>query len=123
MPYRIHIILNRIGIPFAEQPLTKANHPWINGKVDKMNRTIKVYHYDSHDQLCRHLANFFAARNFAGGFKTLRGSHPARASRSKQMQPNCLVKRMLNQALLHAAMLCGVEMPNASFDPVLTLWA
>jgi hypothetical protein len=86
VPYRIHIILNRIGIQFAEQPLTKANHPWINGKVDKMNRTIKGYHYDSRDPLCRHLADFFAARNFASCVKTLRGSHPARASRPKQIR-------------------------------------
>lgn len=86
VPDCIRTTLNRIGIRFAKQPLTGQNHPWINGQVEKMNRTIKGYHYDSHDPLCRHLADFFAARNFASCVKTLRGSHPARASRPKQIR-------------------------------------
>jgi len=79
--YRIHTILTDNGIQFAEQPryrnnaysrqmrfdmiggingiehrLTKPNHPWINGQVERINRTIKEatvkrYHYDSHVQL------------------------------------------------------------------------
>ena len=36
--------------------LTKPKHPWTNGQVERMNRTIKDatvkrYHYDDHDQL------------------------------------------------------------------------
>jgi hypothetical protein len=43
-----------------------------------MNRTIndatvKRYHYDDHDQLRRHLADFVAAYNFARRLKTLKG--------------------------------------------------
>ena len=43
-----------------------------------MNRTLKEatvqrYHYDSHDQLRRHLADFLAAYNFAKRLKTLKG--------------------------------------------------
>ena len=39
-----------------EHRLTKPKHPWTNGQVERMNRTIKDatvkrYHYDSHDQL------------------------------------------------------------------------
>ena len=41
-----------------EHRLTKPNHPWTNGQVERMNRTIKDatvkrYHHDSHDQLRR----------------------------------------------------------------------
>lgn len=48
-----------------------------------MNRTIKDatvkrYHYDTHDQLKEHLAQFLAAYNFAKRLKTLRGPTPYR---------------------------------------------
>ena len=61
--------------------LTKPKHPWTNGQVERMNRTLKEatvrrYHYDSHDQLREHLAAFLAAYNFAKRLKTLRGLTP-----------------------------------------------
>ena len=60
---------------------TKPKHPWTNGQVERMNRTIKEatvrrYHYDDHDQLRRHLDAFVAAYNFAKRLKTLRGLTP-----------------------------------------------
>jgi IS30 family transposase len=100
VPYQVHTILTDNGIQFAEQPrnrntiysrpmrfdmiceangiehrLTKPNHPWTNGQVERMNRTIKEatvkrFHYDSHDQLRTHLADFMAAYNFARRLKT-----------------------------------------------------
>ena len=67
-----------------EHRLTKPNHPWTNGQVERMNRTIKDatvkrYHYDVHDQLRQHLADFVAACNFARRLKTLRGLTPYEA--------------------------------------------
>ncbi len=64
-----------------EHRLTKPNHPWTNGQVERMNRTIKDatvkrYHYDSHVQLRVHLADFLAAYNFARRLKTLNGLTP-----------------------------------------------
>ena len=61
-----------------EHRLTKPNHPWTNGQVERMNRTLKEatvkrYHYESHNQLREHLAAFLAAYNFAKRLKTLRG--------------------------------------------------
>jgi transposase-like protein len=61
--------------------LTKPRHPWTNGQVERMNRTIKEatvkrFYYDSHDQLRTHLADFVAAYNFARRLKTLRGLTP-----------------------------------------------
>ena len=106
VPYRIHTILTDNGIQFAEQPrnrntassrqmrfdmiceandiehrLTKPNHPWTNGQVERMNRTIKEatvkrFHYESHEQLRTHLDDFIDAYNFARRLKTLSGLTP-----------------------------------------------
>ena len=75
---RFDMICEANGI---EHRLTKPNHPWTNGQVERMNRTIKDatvkrYHYDSHDQLRTHLADFMAAYNFARRLKTLSGLTP-----------------------------------------------
>src|SRR3979411_503453 len=80
VPYRLHTVLTDNGIQFADLPknrdgwtaryrvhrfdqicrangiehrLTKPNHPWTNGQVKRMNRTLKEatvnrYHYDAH---------------------------------------------------------------------------
>jgi Integrase core domain len=80
VPYTIHTVLTDNGIQFAnrardkyafhhifdrvcaengiEHRLTKLNHPWTNGQVERMNRTIKEatvkrFHYDNHNQLRR----------------------------------------------------------------------
>ena len=89
---RFDMICQANGI---EHRLTKPNHPWSSkdqktirgivfprdGQVERMNRTIKEatvkrYHYDSHDQLRAHLADFIAAYNFARRLKTLSGLTP-----------------------------------------------
>ena len=64
-----------------ERRLTKPKHPWTNGEVERMNRTIKDatvkrFHYDRHDQLRTHLADLMAAFNFARRLKTLGGPTP-----------------------------------------------
>jgi transposase InsO family protein len=61
--------------------LTKPNHPWTNGQVERMNRTIKEatvrrYYYESHDRLRAHLATFLDAYNYARRLKTLNGLTP-----------------------------------------------
>jgi transposase InsO family protein len=103
VPYRIHTVLTDNGIQFTsrardiwdgdhifdrvcrehgiEHRLTKVNHPWTNGQVERMNRTIKDatvkrYHYESHDQLRAHLQLFVDAYNHARRLKTLRGLTP-----------------------------------------------
>jgi transposase InsO family protein len=108
VPYKIEIVLTDNGIQFADLPknrsgptamfrghpfdrvcanhgiehrLTKPNHPWTNGQVERMNRTIKEatvqrYHYDRHEQLESHLADFVAAYNFGRRLKALQGLTP-----------------------------------------------
>lgn len=103
VPYAIHTVLTDNGIQFTnrardryafkhifqrlceqndiEHRLTKLKHPWTNGQVERMNRTIKDatvkrFHYDRHDQLRRHLEDFVAAYNFARRLKTLKGLTP-----------------------------------------------
>ena len=70
---RFDMICEANGI---EHRLTKPNHPWTNGQVERMNRTIKEatvmrLHYESHDQLRAHLKGFIAAYNFVRRLKTL----------------------------------------------------
>jgi len=61
--------------------LTKPKHPWTNGQVERMNRTIKEatvkrFHYETHDELRGHLADFVSAYNYAKRLKTLKGLTP-----------------------------------------------
>ena len=64
-----------------------------------MNRTIKEatvkrYHYDSHDELRVHLANFVDAYNFARRLKTLKGLTPYESvCKSWTSEPNLVVSR------------------------------
>ena len=89
----------RYGI---EHRLTKPNHPWTNGQVERMNRTIKVatvrtYHYDGHAQLREHLASFLDAYNFAKRLKTLAGLTPYQfICSSFQKQPNFFTSNPLH---------------------------
>jgi transposase InsO family protein len=108
VPYKIHTVLTDNGIQFTFPPryangptvgyvshmfemrcrengiehrLTKIKHPWTNGQVERMNRTIKEatvrrYHYDSHRQFDTHLRDFITAYNFARRLKTLKGLTP-----------------------------------------------
>jgi transposase InsO family protein len=67
-----------------EHRLTKPRHPWTNGQVERMNRTIKDatvkrFYYETHDELRKHLADFVAAYNYARRLKTLRGLTPYEA--------------------------------------------
>jgi len=64
--------------------LTKPRHPWTNGQVERMNRTlkdatVKRFHYETHDQLRSHLADFVGAYNFGRRLKTLKGLTPYEA--------------------------------------------
>ena len=108
VPYEIHTVLTDNGSQFCHPPryrngptaqwlthmfdlccnghgiehrLTKPKHPWTNGQVERMNRTIKEatvkrYYYASHDQLKVHMHSFLMACNFARCLKTLKGLTP-----------------------------------------------
>ena len=108
VPYRVHTVLTDNGLQFTdlqrirerqtarhrahpfgetcqansiEHRLTKPNHPWTNGQVERMNRTLKEatvkrYHYENHAQLRSHVADFVSAYNFARRLKTLKGLTP-----------------------------------------------
>ena len=76
-----HMFAMRCRENGIEHRFTKINHPWTNGQVERMNRTIKDatvrrYHYDSHDQLRQHLDDFISAYNFGRRLKTLKGLTP-----------------------------------------------
>ena len=80
-PFRAHAFECACAIHRIDHRLTKPNHPWTNGQVERMNRTLKEatvqrYHYESHDRLKAHLATFADAYNFAKRLKTLKGLTP-----------------------------------------------
>ena len=82
--FRAHAFEYACATLDIDHRLTKPAHPWTNGQVERMNRTIKDattkrFHYESHDQLRRHLADFVAAYNFAKRLKTLKGLTPYEA--------------------------------------------
>jgi len=122
VPYRLHTVLTDNGLQFTDLPrirdgriaryrvhpfsetcrdngiehrLTKPNHPWTNGQVERMNRTLKEatvkrYYYETHDQLRSHLADFVAAYNFARRLKTLKGLSPYEyICQAWTKQPDC----------------------------------
>ena len=79
--YITHMFDMRCRENGIEHRLTKIKHPWTNGQVERMNRTIKEatvkrYHYDSHAQLTAHLHDFVDAYNYGRRLKTLRGLTP-----------------------------------------------
>jgi len=103
VPYKLHTVLTDNGIQFCnherhryafphifdrvcaensiQHRLTKINHPWTNGQVERMNRTlkeatVKKFYYQTHQHLKEHLQTFLMAYNFAKRLKTLRGLTP-----------------------------------------------
>jgi transposase InsO family protein len=57
--------------------LTKPRHPWTNGQVERIkDATVKRFHYETHDELRSHLADFVSDYNFAKRLKTLKGLTP-----------------------------------------------
>lgn len=127
VPYRIHTILTDNGIQFTNQKrhkyafkhlfdrictahgiehrLTKPNHPWTNGQVERMNRTLKDatvhrYYYNSHQQLREHLATFLLAYNYAKRLKTLKGLTPYEyICQQWQQQPERFLRDPLHDTL------------------------
>jgi transposase InsO family protein len=80
-PFRAHAFEYACAITNIDHRLTKPKHPWTNGQVERMNRTIKEatvkrFFYETHDHLRSHLADFVAAYNFAKRLKTLKGLTP-----------------------------------------------
>ena len=107
VPYKIHPVLTDNGLQFTnrqrhpyavhhifdvvchehgiEHRLTQVNHPWTNGQVERMHRTlkeatVKTYHDQTHQHLKAHLQAFFMAYNFVTRLKTLRGLTPTSTS-------------------------------------------
>ncbi len=103
VPYAIHKAWTDDGVQFAQLPhrqrpephlfdavcaehgiehrCTQVAHPWTNGQVERMNRTLKEatvkrYHYADPAELDAHLQAFLRAYNHAKRLKKLRGKTP-----------------------------------------------
>ena len=75
---RAHAFEHACALANIDHRLTKPKHPWTNGQVERMNRTIKDdtvrrFYYETYEQLRSHLTDFVAAYNFAKRLKTLKG--------------------------------------------------
>jgi transposase-like protein len=114
VPYKIHRILTDNGAQFTNKylktkkahefdsicskngiihKLTKVAHPWTNGQVERMNRTIKdatvkKYYYENSEQLGRHINDFVRAYNFGKRLRALKGLTPFEfAAKNLQKDP------------------------------------
>ena len=79
--FRAHAFEYACALSEIDHRLTKPRHPWTNGQVERMNRTIKEatvkrYHYETHEHLRQHLSHFVAAYNYARRLKTLKELTP-----------------------------------------------
>ena len=101
--YKVHKLLTDKGIQFRnlphhtrvgrhpvgqlceewgmEQRFTQPAHPWTNGQVERLNRTLKEatskrFHYENAAQLNSHLQAFLLAYTFAKRLKQLKGLTP-----------------------------------------------
>jgi transposase InsO family protein len=99
VPYKINKVLTDNGIQFTnhhhknafthifericnehhiEHRKTNVKHPWTNGQVERMNRTLKEatvnsFHYASHDELKQHLHAYLMAYKFVKRLKAIKG--------------------------------------------------
>lgn len=103
LPYRVHTVLTDNGVQFTKRPgtehykphpfdvichrygiehrLTRPFHPWTNGQVERMNRTLKEatvrhFHYATLDELASHLKDYLWAYNSARPLRSLKGRSP-----------------------------------------------
>ena len=103
VPYAIIKVLTDNGVQFAQLPhrcggephlfdtvcaahgiehrRTRVAHPWTNGQVERMNRTLKEatvrrYYYRDKEELNTHLQRFLQAYNGGKRLKKLRGKTP-----------------------------------------------
>ncbi|WP_310621695.1 IS481 family transposase [Flexibacterium corallicola] len=80
-PFRCHGFVLACAQNHIDHQLTKPAHPWTNGQVERMNRTLKEasvrrYYYQTHSELRTHLETFIQAYNFAKRLKALKGQTP-----------------------------------------------
>ena len=103
VPYKITKVLTDNGVQFTQLPhrrraephlfdavcaahgiehrCTRVAHPWTNGQVERLNRTLKEatirrYHYRNETELNTHLQSFLRAYNGGKRLKKLRGKTP-----------------------------------------------
>ena len=80
-PFRAHALEYACALSDIDHRLTKPKHPWTNGQVERMNRTIKDatvkrYYYEIQRSVAHASADFLEAYNFARRLKTLKGLTP-----------------------------------------------
>jgi transposase InsO family protein len=131
MPYRLHTVLTDNGIQFNDLPrnrhgwtaryrvhrldqicrangiehhLTKPNHPWPNGQVERTNRTIKEatvnrYHYETHDQTPSALGRLRNGLQLRPSVQNAKGRTPYEAvCKVWTTEPHCFISNPIHQS-------------------------
>ncbi len=78
---KVHQFTNLCHTHGISHRLTQPYHPWTNGQVERMNKTLKLatvdkYFYNDYDCLQKHLNLFLKAYNFAKHLRSLKGYTP-----------------------------------------------
>ena len=82
-PFRAHAFEYACALHDIDHRLTKPKHPWTNGQLERMNRTIKDAtvkrsFYETHDQLRTHLRDFVRRLQLRQKVQDSQRPHPIR---------------------------------------------
>ena len=126
--FEAHLRPCSAGNTSIEHRLTKIKHPWTNGQVERMNRTIKDatvkrFHYDNHDQLRNHLADFICSLQFRSKTEDPQRPHALRVhlqtmdNRTRTVHPQPNPSNAGTKHLVMAAFLRGSVTLNITSLP------
>ena len=104
-PKKEHLFDEICRLNNIQHRLTKFRHPWTNGQVEIMNKTLKEhttnkYHYDTIEQLKNHLMAFITYYNVQKKLKSLKYKSPYEKILEEYKKDNSLFRLNPHQKLV-----------------------